>query len=130
MMNRRYGTRVVAAVLLLAALVTLPTTLSAGGMSTGMRLVHPNPFTDNTTFELTMPRDGTVRIVVYNIRGAEVRVLVDNEFYHQGVWDIPWDGKDGTGASVPSGIYICVLFSDNTPVKSVKVIKAAGIAID
>ena len=34
------------------------------------------------------------------------------------------DGKDQSGNPVPPGVYVCVLYSENVAVKSVKVIKA------
>jgi flagellar hook assembly protein FlgD len=123
MMIQRTIYYALAAVLLIAAAITIPTTLPADEAAMSMRAVHPNPFTDKCTFELTMPRDGDVKITVYNIRGEEVKVLLDG-YKQKGVWPIPWDGTDQTDQPVLPGIYVCVLFSENTAVKSVKVVKS------
>lgn len=92
--------------------------------------VHPNPFTEGTTFQLTMPREAKIKIDVYNIRGQHIRNLFGGEAGElhpptQGTEGkpIPWDGKDMFGESVPPGIYLCVLQSDGVTIKSVKVVK-------
>lgn len=108
------------------ATAALPVSLSAGEMGSSMRLVFPNPFTTSTTFELSMPRPGKVRIIVYDLLGKEVKILKDNEEYATGNHPIFWDGNDKTGAPVTPGMYICVLFSEGIAVKSVKVVKVAG----
>ena len=36
---------------------------------------YPNPFNIETTIEYALPRDGRVRLAIYNIRGQEVRQL-------------------------------------------------------
>jgi len=104
---------------LIAVLPLAPVPLAAGGASKG---VWPNPFTEGTTFQLTMPTAGVIRIAVYDIAGRLIHTLYDG--YHEaGNYDIYWNGKDLQGNPVPAGVYVCTLFSDNTVVKSVKVVK-------
>jgi flagellar hook assembly protein FlgD len=124
MNTRRLAYYALAAVLLIAATITLPTTLPANESAMAMRAVHPNPFTTECTFQLTMPRDGDVKITVYNIRGQEVKQL-RNGHALKGVWDIVWNGKNNVDEPVIPGIYVCVLYSENTVAKSVKVVKVA-----
>ncbi|MCE2503467.1 MAG: T9SS type A sorting domain-containing protein [Chlorobi bacterium] len=92
------------------------------------KAVYPNPFTERTTFQLTVPREAKIKIDVYNIRGQHIRNLFGGAGgeLHPVVKDHPvsWDGKDKFGVAVPHGIYVCVLVSENTIVKSVKVVKA------
>jgi hypothetical protein len=38
---------------------------------------HPNPFNPRTTIAYALPRDGHVRLAVYDLRGRQVAVLVD-----------------------------------------------------
>ena len=111
---------------LLLAAAMLPGSISAGDLGSSMRLVFPNPFTTSTTFELSMPRPGKVRIIVYDLLGKEVKILQDNVEFPAGNHPIPWDGNDKAGVPVTPGMYICVLFSEGIAVKSVKVVKVAG----
>jgi flagellar hook assembly protein FlgD len=118
-MNKRTITLFILPLMLIAALV-VPQQVNAGGSTT---MVHPNPFTEGTTFQLTMPKPGKIRIVVYNMLGELMKTLRDGN-QDQGEFDIYWDGKDLNGNPVPPGVYVCTLYSENVAVKSVKVIKA------
>jgi hypothetical protein len=68
----------------------------------------PNPFTPNTTTVLgyNLPTDGTVNIRVYNVLGREVKTLVDAPM-HAGSYSVEWNGLDGFGKPVESGVYYC-----------------------
>jgi hypothetical protein len=111
---------------ILLAAAGVPNAVSAGDLGSVMRLVHPNPFTTSTTFQLSMPRPGRVRIVVYDLLGREVSILADDREYVAGTHDVDWDGNDKTATPVTPGIYICVLFSEGTALQSVKVVKVAS----
>lgn len=67
----------------------------------------PNPFNPLTTIQYNVPVGNTeyVRLNVYDLRGALVRILVDNVVV-PGYHSIVWDGTDKTGKKVSSGIYI------------------------
>ncbi|MBC8145127.1 MAG: T9SS type A sorting domain-containing protein [bacterium] len=103
----------------------------AAGGGSDAKLVHPNPFTSGCTFTLTMPTDGRVRIMVYDLLGRQVSDLNEQNQrwdYPAGVHEVVWDGRDGSGDPVPAGTYICVLWSANGDmVNSVKVVKAMGL---
>lgn len=99
--------------------------ISAGGGVISTTAVYPNPFTEGTVFQLSMPNDARIRISVYDILGKPIRTLFEG-IHRSGKHDIPWDGNDETGKPVIPGMYICVLFSENVAVKSVKVIKIAA----
>jgi hypothetical protein len=64
----------------------------------------PNPFNPVTRIEYAMPADGTLSIVVYNVRGERVRVLQDGAV-KAGPGFVVWDGTDDSGAAVSSGVY-------------------------
>ncbi len=70
---------------------------------------YPNPFNLETTIKYGLPEAGDVRLVIYNLRGQEVRTLVDN---HQpaGYQTVRWDGRDNSGMPVSSGLYFMRLF--------------------
>lgn len=70
---------------------------------------YPNPFNPGTTICFEVPDESSVSMRIYNVRGQLVRVLIDNVAYRPGTWSKTWDGTDERGASVPSGVYFCVL---------------------
>ncbi len=65
---------------------------------------RPNPFNSSTVIEYAMREAGPVRLTVYNILGQPVITLVD-EAQAAGPHAVTWDGRDGNGRSVPSGVY-------------------------
>ncbi len=64
----------------------------------------PNPFNPETAFEIALPSDETVRVSVYDSRGARVRAWPPAAL-RSGVHRITWDGRNDAGESVPSGVY-------------------------
>jgi hypothetical protein len=68
----------------------------------------PNPFNPTTHIRFATPAEGPVRIAIYDARGALIRVLVDKTF-PSGHHDAVWDGRDGKGSAVSSGVYLCRL---------------------
>jgi hypothetical protein len=64
----------------------------------------PNPFNPVTRIRFDLPRTARVRLNIYDVSGKLVRKLVDAEM-EPGSKDILWDGRDGGGRSVASGIY-------------------------
>ncbi|MBI2173071.1 MAG: T9SS type A sorting domain-containing protein [Candidatus Aenigmarchaeota archaeon] len=67
----------------------------------------PNPFNSETTvsFAIGSGDEGHVKLAVYNMLGQEVAVLVD-EPLPAGNYTAKWDGRDGSGRRVASGIYL------------------------
>ena len=65
----------------------------------------PNPFAASTDirFELTEPVH--VTLTIYDLLGRRIRVLVD-EMSGPGRYARIWNGKDGDGRAVPSGVYL------------------------
>lgn len=66
---------------------------------------HPNPFNPSTEIRFQLPEAGHVVIRIFNALGQEVRRLEDRT-YEAGVHSVRWDGKDGLGKGVASGIYL------------------------
>ncbi|HWP83080.1 MAG TPA: T9SS type A sorting domain-containing protein [Bacteroidota bacterium] len=71
---------------------------------------YPNPLymrgsTSTALLEYSVPIDGNVRLVVYDLLGRPVRVLLDR-FLFAGFYSIEWDGRDAGGGLVPSGVYL------------------------
>ena len=65
---------------------------------------HPNPFNPGTTIRYYLPRRCTVRLVIYDLRGAEVGRLVCAQ-QEAGPHTVTWDGKNAAGLQVSSGLY-------------------------
>ena len=68
---------------------------------------YPNPFNPTTTIQYSIPADysGQVILNIYDIRGALVRTLVDEQ-QNPGLYNTQWDGLDDSGKQVSSGLYL------------------------
>jgi flagellar hook capping protein FlgD len=69
---------------------------------------RPNPFTDATDIAYVLPAQRHVTLRVYSASGKLVRTLVDATV-PQGIHRAPWNGRDGAGRVVGSGIYFVKL---------------------
>ncbi len=65
----------------------------------------PNPFNPVTVIQYQLPSNAHVTIDVFNIAGKLVRTLV-NEQQDAGIKAVTWDGTNGAGEKVASGIYM------------------------
>ena len=65
----------------------------------------PNPFSHKTSFNYQIKNQGQVTFKVYNALGQLVKTLV-NETKPAGTYQVEWDGKDGCGRQVSSGVYL------------------------
>jgi hypothetical protein len=75
--------------------------------------VFPNPFALTTRLRFRIPGEGRVRITVYDVAGRRVRSVVD-ERLPSGDHEVVWDGRDGSGRAVGSGVYFSVLEYEGT----------------
>jgi hypothetical protein len=66
----------------------------------------PNPFNPQTTIRFGLPETACVDLKIFNIRGEEIRALLNGVTKPKGYHEAVWDGKDGMGMTVPGGIYI------------------------
>jgi len=65
---------------------------------------YPNPFNPETTIRYTIPQSGQVTVAVHDARGARVALLVDAG-KRAGAYSVRWNGRDGRGIPVASGVY-------------------------
>ncbi|MBD3385713.1 T9SS type A sorting domain-containing protein [candidate division KSB1 bacterium] len=72
---------------------------------------YPNPFNPTTTISFDLPEMTHVRLSIYNISGQCVDTLCD-EVMNPGRHEAIWDGRDGEGTVMPSGVYYYRLISD------------------
>lgn len=81
--------------------------------------IQPNPFSESVSFVFEKNisvKNGVIKI--YDSLGKEIQVL---NFSNKN--KIEWDGKNGVGKNVPSGIYFYTFFNKNKILQSGKIIK-------
>jgi hypothetical protein len=69
---------------------------------------RPNPFNPLTQVAFRIASYGKVSIRVCDVGGRVVRTLVD-AYKEPGSYTVWWDGKDDSGGSLASGVYLCQL---------------------
>ncbi|MFI5253533.1 MAG: FlgD immunoglobulin-like domain containing protein [Bacteroidota bacterium] len=77
-----------------------------GNIPAGYQLYqnYPNPFNPTTTVSFSTEHAADVQLSVYDVLGREIAVLTHGSF-GPGLYQIRWDGKNGQGAQMPSGVY-------------------------
>ena len=75
---------------------------------------YPNPFNPSTTISFEVPPglQQTVTLAIFDVLGRTVRILV-NEELAPGSHSIVWNGRDKSGGSVSSGVYLYQLTAEN-----------------
>ena len=69
----------------------------------------PNPFNPQTSIRFETPEPGArVALRIYNVTGRLVRVLFDGPVTTT-TTTVRWDGRDGSGQTVSSGVYLVQL---------------------
>ncbi|MFT5090906.1 MAG: flagellar hook assembly protein FlgD, partial [Planctomycetota bacterium] len=71
----------------------------------------PNPFNASTVLRYELAQTAEVDLAVYNLIGQRVRTLVLGRV-GAGLYQVPWDGVDGQGKAVASGLYFARLYAD------------------
>jgi hypothetical protein len=69
---------------------------------------YPNPFNPITNLDFSIPKRSNVTLRVFNMMGQEVITLI-NEKKSYGNYSISWNGLNGKGVNVASGIYFAEL---------------------
>jgi hypothetical protein len=72
---------------------------------------YPNPFNPSTIIEFALPKASRVTLDVYNTLGQVVNRLVDDEM-SAGHHSFEWNGRDGSGNELASGIYFYRISSE------------------
>jgi hypothetical protein len=63
-----------------------------------------NPFHSSTTIRFGLTEETHVELAIFNIQGQKIRTLVSNRC-PAGHHSVVWDGRNGGGAMVSSGVY-------------------------
>jgi outer membrane protein assembly factor BamD (BamD/ComL family) len=66
---------------------------------------YPNPFNPTTTISYSLPYISSGELIIYDIMGREIRIFAINS-QAAGRQNIVWDGRNTSGESVASGIYL------------------------
>lgn len=82
--------------------------------------VYPNPFRERTVIYLDGNFQGALEIQIVDLLGRRVRT-VSIPSLSKGLASIPWDGKDQSGNSLPSGMYF-ITAKSRTISKTVKIV--------
>lgn|GEM_PF-3174777 len=84
---------------------------------------YPNPFNPSTSIQFELPRDMRARLVIYDVRGRQVRTLWNGPG-RAGMTTVDWDGLDDQGRSVASGVYSYALTTeDGTDARRMTLVK-------
>jgi len=65
----------------------------------------PNPFNPSTTIRFDLAETGVVDLYIFDLTGRRIATLIDGSLA-AGSHQISWNGRDVSGISVASGIYI------------------------
>jgi len=89
--------------------------VGAGSLTADLLPNIPNPFNPETQVRYALRKAGPVRIAIYDLAGRLVRELVHAE-QTVGQYQVPWNGRDGRGNAVASGVYVLRLETDGPPI--------------
>ena len=72
----------------------------------------PNPFNSQTQIRYNLPTAGQARLEIFDLLGRRVALLHDSPL-PAGPQTLAWDGRDGQGRAVASGVYFYRLEAGN-----------------
>ena len=81
---------------------------AAPGYGCTLNAAYPSPAQGAVTIGYQLRQPGRVSLAIYNSAGQLVRTL-DNSYRGAGFYAVHWDGRDGHGARVTAGVYLCRL---------------------
>ena len=71
-----------------------------------LRQNFPNPFNPETTISFDLDDHAIVSLHIYDVTGQVVRDLISGQNFSAGRYEQLWDGKDNSGLTVGSGLYL------------------------
>lgn len=83
----------------------LPVTMETPSYAFKVNTNYPNPFNPATTISFSLPAPTEITLRIYDVSGRLVKTLADAKPYRIGEHEIVWDGRNGIGALVDSGVY-------------------------
>lgn len=83
----------------------------------------PDPFFKGTTIDFILPQSSLTEVEVLSIDGKQLVTLIDEQL-SRGYQKIRWDGKDGEGNIIGSGVYLCRVKSEQqTSIQPITLLK-------
>ncbi|MEZ4397273.1 MAG: FlgD immunoglobulin-like domain containing protein [Candidatus Krumholzibacteriia bacterium] len=70
---------------------------------------RPNPFNPATEIVFSLARPAAVTLTIHDLAGRRLITLLANVQRPAGEQSVRWDGRDATGRSLPSGVYVARL---------------------
>jgi hypothetical protein len=104
----------------LTAANTVGSTLMLGETSLGVPAFidglsgYPNPMPDRCTIALSLAREGTGEVAIFDLSGRRVRT-VHRGALKRGMTRLVWDGGDDEGRALPNGVYLLKVFREPGP---------------
>ena len=83
---------------------------------------YPNPFLDELTVSLSLDKDETIQLGIYNLLGQQINQVAEG-IHFPGNYQFTWDGTDRAGKSVPSGMYY-IIFVKGVEKQVLKIMKS------
>ncbi|HEY9113340.1 MAG TPA: T9SS type A sorting domain-containing protein [Bacteroidales bacterium] len=83
---------------------------------------YPNPFTNQTTFEIYLDNEAQAEIYIYSLKGELIRTI-SNEKLNQGITQIKWNGLNNASQACGPGLYIAFLKINGITQQTVKLLK-------
>jgi len=68
---------------------------------------YPNPFNPSTSIKFSIPKSGNVKLTVYDSRGREIEILV-NQIMNAGTYEVNWNA-----GNLSAGAYFYMLSAKN-----------------
>ena len=66
---------------------------------------YPNPFNSSTSIRIDLHRNDEVELAIYSVLGQKVVTLLEGP-REAGSYSVRWDGRDGAGHELASGVYL------------------------
>jgi cytochrome c553 len=84
-----------------------PTTDVPGGRGLHYALMQsvPNPFKRSATISFSIAKPEFVKLRVFDAAGRLVKTLVDDYISTPGMHEVTWNGRNNSGAKLPTGVY-------------------------
>ena len=82
---------------------------------------YPNPFNEFTALTYHLDLTSYVDIRIYNSTGQLVKILVSHN-QEPGTHEVIWDGNDGAGNKLNSGLYYCSIVKEYS-CKTIKILR-------
>ena len=79
----------------------------------GLVANYPNPFNPSTIITFQLSHSQNITLDVFNTLGQKVATLINNKVIAPGTNQVRWNGKDASGNSVSTGVYLYRISSPN-----------------